>query len=391
MVASYLAIFLLFLGPMNKHSDICQPELARELSLFAQGVGRLLDPGDRRSGGDIAEEGCGTRTEEKCAGSGSTFRHLLVPLDGSTLAECALPFVAALAEVFGSRITLLRVLQWQGPALGNDVDVVEWEMARAEAYGHLMRLHELLKARGLSSTVEVLEGRAAERIIQFAQQHEVDLIALSSHGAGGLTGWLLSSTIQKVVARAGMSVLIVPAYATEGRHISDLRFSKILLPLDCSPRAECTLPVGVALARAHNGELTLSHVVPEPEMPRRLSPSRDDLTLAAQLIERNRIEAERYLIDPQSHLTAQGIRTQVRVVVSPHLTRSIRALADQESVDLVVVTAHGRTGDPSERYGDIAFRLIQECSKPVIVVQDMPEKLLKGTAAEQAALNNPGH
>lgn len=349
---------------------------------------RSLGSDDAASPGGTAEEGMRTRTTGELAGWAPIFRHLLVPLDGSALAECALPFVAALAEVFASRITLLRVLESGHPASGH-VDVVEWEMARAEAHSHLTRLDGQLKGRGLLSAVEVLEGRAAEQIIQFAKQHQVDLIALSSHGAGGLTGWLLSSTIQKIVARAHTSVLIVPAYAIAGRCISEPRFSKILLPLDCSPRAECMLPVGVALARAHDGELILSHVVPEPEMPRRLAPSRDDLKLAAQLTERNRIEAERYLTDLQSDLTLRGVRTQVRVVVSPRPTHSIRALADREDVDLVVVGAHGRTADPSERYGGIAARLIQECSKPVIVIQDLPEAVLESTGCTARRIRLP--
>jgi nucleotide-binding universal stress UspA family protein len=337
------------------------PRSAPEFSLFAQGVEQSLESGDAPAPGSLAEEGVPTRTTGEHAGC-PIFRHLLVPLDGSALAERALPVVAALADVFASRITLLRVLEPADPASTRGVDVVEWEMARTEAHSHLTHLDGELKGKGLLSTVEVMEGRAAEQIIQFAKHHQVDLIALSTHGAGGLTGWPLSSTIQKVVARACTSVLIVPAYATQDRRLSEPRFGKILLPLDCSPRAECMLPLGVALARAHDGELILSHVVPEPEMPRRMSPSRDDLTLAAQLTERNQIEAERYLTDLQSHLTLQGVRTRVRVEVSPRPTRSIRALADREDVDLVVVAAHGRTGEASERYGNVAAQLIQECS-----------------------------
>jgi nucleotide-binding universal stress UspA family protein len=194
-----------------------------------------------------------------------------------------------------------------------------------------------------------------------------------------------------VVARTRTSLLIVPAYATEVRRVGELRFTKILLPLDCSPRAECIMPVGVALARAHGGELILSHVVPQPEMPRRMSPSQCDFALAAQLTERNRIEAERYLTDLQSHLSAQGVRSQVRVVMSPRRTRAICALADREDVDLVVVTAHGGTGDPSERYGGIAARLIQECSKPVIIVQDLPQGGPEMTGAGESAVEHPGH
>jgi len=219
---------------------------------------------------------------------GLTIRHILVPMDGSVLAECALPYAAALGQVLSARLTLLRVLT----APSGHVDPVEWELARAEAHGKLARFDQQLAARGLTSAVTVLEGRSAEQIIHFAQEHHVDLIILSSHGEGGLTGWMLSSTAQKVVARTHSSILIVPAYAAEGARTAALRFDKILLPLDCSPRAECILPFAAALARAHDAELILAHVVPEPELPRRMPPSSEDVALARRLTERNRHESE---------------------------------------------------------------------------------------------------
>ena len=323
---------------------------------------------------------------------GFAFRHLLVPLDGSALAECALPFAAAIARAFSGRITLLRVLEpHHGPGPGRQMDPVEWEIIRAEAHSHLARCGSELNASGVPSGLEVVQGRAAEQIIQFAKTHEVDLLVLSSHGEGGLSGWVLSSTVQKVVARAHTSVLIVPAYAHEGQRIGESHFAKILVPLDCSPRAECILPLATALVRAYASTLILAHVVPEPEMPRRMPPSQEDVALAAQLTERNRGAAEHYLSELRDRLSAQGVRTEVRIVVSSRRARSLRALAEAENVDLVLVSAHGKTGDPSERYGAIAIRLLQESGRPVVILQDLAGVMTEATAAEEAAHSHPGH
>lgn len=271
------------------------------------------------------------------------------------------------------------------------MDPVEWEIVRAEAHSHLARFESELKASGVASALELVQGRAAEQIIQFAKEQAVDLIVLSSHGEGGLSGWLLSSTAQKVVARAHTSVLIVPAYAHEGKRIGELRFDKILVPLDCSPRAESILPLAAALARAHESKLILAHIVPEPEMPRRMPPSPEDVALAAQLTERNRCEAEHYLSELQHRLSAQGLGPDVRIVVSPRRARSIRVLAERENVDLVLVSAHGKTGDASERYGGIAARLIQQSGRPVVILQDLAGVMHEATAAEEAAHGHPGH
>jgi nucleotide-binding universal stress UspA family protein len=313
-------------------------------------------------------------------------------LDSSALAACALPFAAAIARAVSGRITLLRVLEpHRGPGPGRQMDPVEWEIIRAEAHSHLAKFESELEASGLASAVELVQGRAAEQILQFAKEHEVDLIVLSSHGEGGLSSWVLSSTVQKVVARAHTSVLIVPAYAHEAKRIGELRFDKILVPLDCSPRAESILPLATALARAYKSKLILAHIVPEPEMPRRMPPSQEDVALAVQLTERNRREAEHYLSELQHRLVAQGVEPEVRIVESPRRARSIRALAERENVDLVLVCAHGRTGDASERYGGIAARLIQKSGRPVVILQDLAGVIHEATAAEEAARSHPGH
>jgi nucleotide-binding universal stress UspA family protein len=159
--------------------------------------------------------------EARCAEL--TIRHVLVLLDGSQLAECALPWAVAVAQVFAARITLLRVLET--PAVSSSTshhhDAVDWEMRRAEAQSRLAAIDRGLKARRMTSTIELLEGRPAEQIINFAGAHQVDLVALSSHGEGGLSGWALSSTAAMVVARARTSVLVVPAHAAGGPRIGD--------------------------------------------------------------------------------------------------------------------------------------------------------------------------
>jgi nucleotide-binding universal stress UspA family protein len=297
-----------------------------------------------------------------------------------------------MARAFSGRITLLRVLDSHREAgTGRQIDVVEWEIIRAEAHSHLAKFESELTASGVVSALELVQGRAAEQIIQFAQEHAVDLIVLSSHGEGGLSGWALSSTVQKVIARAQTSILIVPAYAHEGQRIGELRLDKILVPLDCSPRAECILPLATALARSYASTLILAHVVHEPEMPRRVPPSPEDIALAGQLMDRNRKEGEHYLSELQQRLSLPGVATEIRIMVSPRRARSIRALAERENVDLVLVSAHGKTGDASERYGGIAARLIQESSKPIGILQDLAGVMHEPTAAEKAVRSQPGH
>jgi len=315
-------------------------------------------------------------------------RHVLVPLDGSTLAESALPWAIAVTQALAARITLLRVLDRPGIscASSHHHDAVDWEMRRAEAQGQLARIDRDLKARKLTSVIELREGRPAEQILNFARDQHVDFVVLSSHGEGGLSGWTLSSTALMVVARTHCSVLVVPAH----QQVGPIHLRRALLPLDCSPRAECVFPVATALARSHDVELILGHVAPEPEMPRRLPPSAEDVAVAAQLTERNRVEGERYLDQLRARFVEQGLRVSTRLVVASRRDRAIRAMADEADVDLVMMSAHGRTGDVRDRYGSVAARLIGESNRPIIVLQDLAARH-EATPAEEATRNRPGH
>jgi nucleotide-binding universal stress UspA family protein len=335
--------------------------------------------------GPLSDEGEAGRPE-------LTIRHVLIPLDGSALAACALPWAVAVAQALAARMTLLRVLE--RPAIASATshhhDAVDWEMRRAEALSQLAQIDHDLKARELTSAIALLEGRPAEQIINFAQAQHVDLVVLSSHGEGGLTGWALSSTALMVIARTHSSVLIVPAHAAEGQRIGDVRLRRLLVPLDCSPRSECVLPLATALARAHDAEMILAHVVPEPEMPRRLPPSAEDLAVASQVTARNRLEGERYLGDLRDRLVDRKVRVGTRIVVASRRARTIRAMADEADVDLVLVSAHGQTGDPHERYGSVAARLLGESNRPLMLLQDLGFGR-EQTPAEEAVRSRPGH
>ncbi len=334
------------------------------------------------------------KSREECRSRKSgEMRHILVPLDGSPLAECVLPFAAVVAHTFAARVTLLRVLEaHHEKGLEQHVDPLDRVLNRDEARSALDAIMGELEAAGVPTSVEIVPGYAAEQILHFAEKEQVDLIVLSSHGEGGVSAWMLSSTVLKVVLRAPTSVLVVPAYAWLGRRLGDLRLAKILLPLDCSRRAEGVLPLATALARAHDAELILTHVVLAPELPRHMDPPcPEDLSLAAQLTKRNRAEAERYLTALHRQVEDQGVRARVRILESPRCGRSLRTLADEENVDLLLLSAHGKTGDAGERYGGVAAQLMQRSNRPIVIIQDLAGSLDAATPAEQAVRMQAGH
>lgn len=316
------------------------------------------------------------------------FDHILVPLDGSTLAECVLPHLVALAKLGSPRITLLSVMDPIGAATrSRPVDPFDWQVRKAETEAYLKGQAARLAEAKLNIQVETLEGRAAESIVDYVREHNVSLILLSSHGQSGLSGWNVSSVVQKIILRAHTSIMIVRAYQTAQADLSSLRYQRILLPLDGSQRAEIVLPVAETLARAHEATLLLAHVVRRPEMPRRTPHTDEDLELAERLIERNRAEASRYLGDLQTRLNA--IMEQ-HLVVGENVADTLHKIVDQESVDLVLLSAHGYTGGSQWPYGSVVISFLVYGTSPLLVLQDMPRERIEATRAELAAREKGG-
>lgn len=317
------------------------------------------------------------------------FDHILVPLDGSPLAECVLPHAVALARALDARITLLRVLgRTHAADRTQSVDPLGWHIRKAEAETYLGGVAARLRKVGLRAKKSLLEGQAAERIIEFAHNQNVSLILLGSHGRSGLSGWNVSGVVQKVILRVCMPTMIVRAYQAVAGDLSGLRYRRLLVPLDGSQRAECALSLATVLARFHESQLLLAHVVHRPEIPRRASPTREEINLANQLAEYNRLEASKRLEQLQSELP---LDVQTHLLVSDSVAATLHEMVKREQVDLVVLSAHGYSGETKWPYGSVALNFIAYGATPLLIVQDLSQDELQVTQAEMAAKEYRGH
>jgi len=315
--------------------------------------------------------------------------HILVPLDGSHLAECVLPHAAAIARAFESQVTLLRVLAPTSPAgRVRPVDPLDWHIAKTEAQTYLDKWTTRLWEAGTRADNALVEGSVAERIIEFAHTHDVNLLILSSHGQSGLSGWNVSSIVQKVILRAYMPMMIVRAYRPVTHDLTGLRYQRLLVPLDGSQRAECALPPAITLARSHEARLLLAHVAHRPEMLRRAPPVREDVELADRITKRNQVKASKYLEKIQ---TPPSLEIQTRLLINASAAAALHELIAEENVDLVVLSAHGHSGGTKWPYGSVALNLVTYGTSPLLIVQDLSPAELAGTPAEAAAGEHRGH
>lgn len=310
------------------------------------------------------------------------FSRILLPLDGSPLAEVVLPHAVAFALAFESQVTLVHVLDTARGSRGRRaVDPLNWQIRKVEAETYLQDVTRRLQQAGVTPESRVLEGNDAEQIIEFARSERSQLIILSSHGQSGMSRWNVSNVVQKIALSVQTAVMIVRATQPQGTEITGLRYQRMLVPVDGSQRAECILPVAATLARAHQAEILLAHIVQQPQMPRRTPPSREDVELANRIVERNRSEVTQYLEQLRSQLSAQ---VEPRVLVSDHVAETLHELVEQEQNDLVLLSAHGCSSPTHSRYGDVVTSFIAYGTRPLLVAQDIASERSGSTPAETA-------
>jgi nucleotide-binding universal stress UspA family protein len=303
------------------------------------------------------------------------FDPILVPLDGSLLAECVLPHVVAIARAFNAKVILLRVLE-KNKANGTAqmFDLLNWQISKTGAKLYLEKISARLQKFGLRIEAAVLEGLVAESITEYALSRGAKLVILSSHGRSGLSQWGISSVTQKIIFSAPTSVLIIRAHLPVNSESIERQYLRMMVPLDGSRRAENVLPMVTLLARFHQSRISIVHVVKTPEMARQMPLAREDVELSEQVVARNREEAIRYLEQVRLHSPLEGIDVQINLLTSDNAAAALHELAEKESIDMVALSAHGYSGNNQWPYGSMVNNFILYSKVPVLIVQDLPAK-----------------
>jgi nucleotide-binding universal stress UspA family protein len=147
------------------------------------------------------------------------YKRVLIPLDGSPLAEQALPHAIAQAERFQAELLLLKVLEPFAHARGMSLGDLERIRQQTTTWAHeyLERLAVDVRQQGIPVQVVIVDGRPHVEIPQFAETNQVDLIVMSTRGQSGLSRWLMGSVADRVVRGANVPVLLVRARKEEAQ------------------------------------------------------------------------------------------------------------------------------------------------------------------------------
>lgn len=317
------------------------------------------------------------------------FGHILVPMDSSALCECVLPHLVTIAQTFGSRCTLLQVLESGATTNRRELfDPVIWLTNRISAEQYLESVAKRLRDEGLDAQFALLEGKTSERILEFANQHQADLIMLASHGKGQARAWCMGSVATKTIQRSRVSTMIVRADKSLPGGWDAERYCKVLVPLDRSQRAEAVLPLAAALVQICQGELLLAHVLPGVETPFQASLQSGWSEASEFLVDRNRQDADFYLNDLCARLPVPSCP---RLLEGGQVFMTLQEMIASESVDLVVINAHGYSGISGRRYGAVAMNFIHNSNTPLFIYQDSSADRLLETFAELTTIERQGH
>ncbi len=288
------------------------------------------------------------------------YRKILIPLDGSPLAECILAHLPCLARPEQTELVLVSVVETERYRLSLMAPL------RAHTETYINQQCEKLQRLGYRVHAQIVDGDAAQAILNTATAVEADLIAMTTHGHAGFVRWALGSVAERVIQEADLPIFLVREAMNPVPH----KIRHILVPLDGSPLAKQVLPAAQALAQATGAKILLLHVIQELDAGNRqiLFASEEEATATFAAW---RADAELELTQITGALQAAGIATEHQIIFGTPVPIILQTIVDQ-TIDLIVMTTHGYTGFKRWFYGSVANKVLRGANCPLLLVRNQP-------------------
>jgi len=295
------------------------------------------------------------------------FKHILVPLDGSKLAEAAIPFAVEFCRKLDAQITLLHVIEKDAPSevhgqrhLTNEPESCDYLGDISERYfGFCAKVEKHVH------TEEVSEVAAS--IVDHSGELKPDLIILTAHGAGGLRDIIAGSIAQQVIAEGKVAVLLIKPVEDKFGEVPS--FSNLLIPLDGEPAHEQSLKVAGDLAAKLTSRITLVRVVPtittlsgEQAAVGTLLPG--TTTAYLEIAEE---DASEYLQGKIDNLRAKGLDCGAEILRGD-VAQEIVTAAQRLKSDMIIMGTHGKAGLSAFWAGSVAPKIVNKTRLPILLV-----------------------
>jgi nucleotide-binding universal stress UspA family protein len=291
------------------------------------------------------------------------YRTILVPLDGSGLAEQAMPLAVSIAQRAHANLRLARVHQ----PVSHLAPGSRSKNLAADERSYLEGVKATAKATaGVPTESALLEGATAPALCRHAAEVKANLMVMTTHGRGPLSRFWLGSTTDELVRHTPVPLLVYRPVPDEPPP-ADFRFHRILVPLDGSDVAEEALGPAAEMARLMDARLTFLRVIePVPLVaPDGLvyTPPALDASLMDELTE----QARAYVDHVAARWQGEGLKVETRVMINDLPTAAVLEAA--EGHDLIALATHGRSRMARLFLGSVADKVVRGAVCPVLVVR----------------------
>lgn len=298
------------------------------------------------------------------------YKRILVPLDGSQLAENVLPAVQSIARGVKSKVSLLSIVDIEAIAdelpkgrkdLSKSIDQMG-QNATTKATDYLKTVSAKLDLPKGSVTFSAILATAADAIVKESEKQPGTMIAMSTHGRSGFQRFYLGSVADKVLHTATVPLLLYSPHSVVGitatRHLS-----KIIIPLDGTPGAEKAVPHAEVLAKTLDLKIVLLRVIPAF-----LIQSNDWYQTNIpdwSLIELQKNAAD-YLKEIASHLAKRGFKQVETRVELGSAANSIVNLAHSSPGSLIAMSSRAKRG--IGHLGSVTEKVVRSADVPTFII-----------------------
>ena len=305
------------------------------------------------------------------------FKRLIVPLDGSKLAEIALPYAEEIARHLGSEVILVNVRtsveKLDKPEyreyLSRMAAVTEQNIKKSAD----KPVGEKVKVASAVIGEPSLLQHPAEHIVNYAVKENASLIIMATHGRTGISHWALGSTAEKVVRICKCPVMLIRAGA---RPVTSVHFENIMVPLDGSKEGEASLAYIENFASSIKAKIKLMNIV---EMPYRFLAAPTPVgyysgeglirvPYNAEELKPIKAAAAKYIESVSAKLTAAGIKNTSEVRIGSPGEEIVEA-EEESHPDLLVMSSHGQSGFGRFDFGSVAEKVLHKGTAPILMVR----------------------
>ena len=295
------------------------------------------------------------------------YTRMLIPLDGSKVAEQVLPYARFLAKALALPVDLLEVIDpdsltlLANPEQGRYIDTLLAERMESRK----IYLETLARSfQGVRVKCSVGKGKPEEVVIEKAAADENTLIVMATHGRSGIQRWLLGSVADKILHGATNPLLLIRA-SEQGKTDGEATLKTVVVPLDGSPLAEKVLPYVVDSAKKMNLEVILMRACALPP-----SVGAEDYGFyQAELLDKIEADGRDYLAGKIKEIKGKGVEKVSSVVNIGFGAEEIITLARNTPDNFIAMCTHGRSGIKRWALGSVTERVVRHSEDPVLIIR----------------------